>query len=251
MELYRASLNRESTISWFKQEDIRQRIRLTLYLARKELEMHEIELDRILYKDSNIPKEIIDKALGSKTGSVLFFYGDKDYILVIPPFHIERSEILHGCHLETLIAILFRNRNIGILLIRLGKYAFGLFKGYEMITCKIGTGLVHSRHKKGGASQRRYERHREKQIEIFFTRICEHIEEKFTPFQSDVDYIVFGGERNTVNKFIESCDFLKDNCDKFMSRMLNIRYPSQEGLIEAIRQTYAVEILSTLQIKSI
>lgn len=248
MQLYKASLYKESIISWLKQEGIFQGIRLTLYLARKDLEIYKEDINSILYKDINIPKEIIDKALGSKTGSVLFFYGEKDYILVIPPFNIERSEILHGCHLENLITVLSSNRNIGVLLIRLGKYAFGLFNGYDMITGKIGTGLVHSRHKKGGSSQRRYEKHREKQIEIFFTRICKHIEDKFTPFQSDMDYIVFGGERNTVNKFIESCDFLKDNRDKFMPRILNIRYPSQDGLIKAIRQTYAVEILSTLQI---
>jgi hypothetical protein len=56
-------------------------------------------------------------------------------------------------------------RSVGVLLVRLGGYAAGLFTGYPPVLAdsKVGSRLVHGRSAAGGWSQHRFARRREKQ----------------------------------------------------------------------------------------
>ena len=56
-------------------------------------------------------------------------------------------------------------RSVGVLLVRLGGYAAGVFTGYppELADAKTGSRLVHGRSAAGGWSQHRFARRREKQ----------------------------------------------------------------------------------------
>lgn len=56
-------------------------------------------------------------------------------------------------------------RTVGVLLVRLGGYAAGVFAGYppELADAKVGSRLVHGRSAAGGWSQHRFARRREKQ----------------------------------------------------------------------------------------
>jgi hypothetical protein len=56
-------------------------------------------------------------------------------------------------------------RAVGVLLVRLGGYAAGVFTGYppELADAKVGARLVHGRSAAGGWSQHRFARRREKQ----------------------------------------------------------------------------------------
>jgi hypothetical protein len=56
-------------------------------------------------------------------------------------------------------------RTVGVLLVRLGGYAAGVFAGYppELADAKVGSRLVHGRSAAGGWSQQRFARRREKQ----------------------------------------------------------------------------------------
>jgi hypothetical protein len=51
---------------------------------------------------------------------------------------------------------------------------------------------VHSRHRQGGSSAHRFERHREKQIESFFTRVCGHAQEHLEPYLKQLDHVIYG-----------------------------------------------------------
>jgi hypothetical protein len=55
---------------------------------------------------------------------------------------------------------------VGVLLVRLGGYAAGVFTGYppELADAKTGSRLVHGRSAAGGWSQHRFARRREKQV---------------------------------------------------------------------------------------
>jgi hypothetical protein len=57
-------------------------------------------------------------------------------------------------------------RTVGVLLVRLGGYAAGVFTGYppELADGKAGARLVHGRSAAGGWSQHRFARRREKQV---------------------------------------------------------------------------------------
>ena len=58
-----------------------------------------------------------------------------------------------------------RPRTVGVLLVRLGGYAAGVFTGYPPVLqdAKVGSRLVHGRSAAGGWSQHRFARRREKQ----------------------------------------------------------------------------------------
>lgn len=66
---------------------------------------------------------------------------------------------------EDIAAQARRPRTVGVLLVRLGGYAAGVFTGYppKLADAKTGSRLVHGRSAAGGWSQHRFARRREKQ----------------------------------------------------------------------------------------
>ena len=66
---------------------------------------------------------------------------------------------------EALAAHARKPRTVGVLLVRLGGYAAGVFTGYPPVLgdAKVGSRLVHGRSAAGGWSQHRFARRREKQ----------------------------------------------------------------------------------------
>jgi Actinobacteria/chloroflexi VLRF1 release factor len=66
---------------------------------------------------------------------------------------------------EALAAHARKPRTVGVLLVRLGGYAAGVFTGYPPVlgAAKVGSRLVHGRSAAGGWSQHRFARRREKQ----------------------------------------------------------------------------------------
>ena len=57
-----------------------------------------------------------------------------------------------------------QERRVGVLLVRLGGYAAGIFDGTTLTTSKVGSKTVHGRNSNGGWSQHRYARRREGQV---------------------------------------------------------------------------------------
>ena len=57
---------------------------------------------------------------------------------------------LAGTSLDDLAAHAARERMVGALLVRLGGFAAGVFDGEALVASKVGSRLVHSRHKAGG-----------------------------------------------------------------------------------------------------
>jgi hypothetical protein len=174
----------------------------------------------------------------SPTGSVLF-WGAQYKALLKPPFPFVESPVLYGYEGDILRSLLNRDYVIAVLLVRLGMYSIGVFKGEQLLSGKSGTGLVHSRHKKGGSSQHRFERHREKQIEYFFTRVCGHVREQVEPYLDALDYVRYGGERLTINSFRKQCQFTRRLDDRVIETLLGIREPKRASLQTAIEEVWS------------
>ena len=62
-----------------------------------------------------------------------------------------------------------QDRRVGVLLVRLGGYAAGIFDGTTLTTSKVGSKTVHGRNSNGGWSQHRYARRREGQVKEALT----------------------------------------------------------------------------------
>ena len=65
-----------------------------------------------------------------------------------------------------LVAHCLRERRIGVLLVRLGGHAAGVFEGRRLVSSKVGSRQVHGRSAAGGWSQQRFARRREGQVSV-------------------------------------------------------------------------------------
>ena len=71
-------------------------------------------------------------------------------------------------HTKPLVELLERKRCVGVFLLRLGGFSVGLLRDGYVVDSKTDRRFVKNRHRKGGQSQRRFERIREKQIHELF-----------------------------------------------------------------------------------
>ena len=168
------------------------------------------EIEDLLGKagTQSIPDELTQVAADAKNGVVLFWGNARKY-LVLPPFPLEKKAILGGYSTEPLRQLISSDFKIGLVLVHLGTYAIGICHGEKLITSKVGTGLVHGRHKKGGSSQQRFQRRRQNQAREFLDRVCLHVHEQFEPQAGRISYIAYGGPRQTVLQLQKRCPFLK------------------------------------------
>jgi len=84
-----------------------------------------------------------------------------------PPFPpLAATGVRAGFDPAPLLDHVARERVVGVLLVRLGGYAVGVFSGRRLVTSKVGRRQVHGRHRAGGSSQQRFARRREGQARV-------------------------------------------------------------------------------------
>lgn len=232
-------LNRQKTLDFLeKLADSSNASSYTLYLpphpdrseARKSL--NEISMT------AETAPEILDKIDKSHAGGVVF-WGDENKYLIIPPFPITEKLLDKGFSKNTLQSLLTKDYLIGIVLVRLGAYAVSVCRGEKFISSKVGTGNIHGRHKKGGSSAHRFERHRDKQIEYFFTRACQRAREHLEPYEKSLDYLVYGGARTTIRELCKQCSFLERLVTQTLPPLLDIPEPRQVVLKTAVSRIWS------------
>ena len=91
-------------------------------------------------------------------------------------------------------------RTVGVLLVRLGGYAAGVFTGAppRLAASKVGSRLVHGRSAAGGTSQHRFARRREKQAAQAMSAAADNAAAVFGQFGGGLDALVLGGDRRAV-----------------------------------------------------
>jgi peptide subunit release factor 1 (eRF1) len=77
-----------------------------------------------------------------------------------PPLDAASAGEHDGFHPAPLLAHVARERAVGVVLVRLGGYAVGIFDGRTLRASKVGSRLVHGRHRAGGSSANRFARRR-------------------------------------------------------------------------------------------
>jgi peptide subunit release factor 1 (eRF1) len=206
---------------------------LTLFIPPRLSPEKLAEMVNKVTAATDIHKEIYDICTSSANGAIIFKDRQKTS-LVVPPFPIRDIVMMAGFEPEHLKAMLSRDYVIGLVLIRLGSYGIGVCKGDKLITSKVGTGLVHSRHRQGGSSSHRFERHRDKQMEIFFNRVCGHVREQLEPYTWQIDYIVYGGAWETIQLFIKYCPFLSKLDKPVLPTLSDTPEPRHDVLEKAV-----------------
>jgi peptide subunit release factor 1 (eRF1) len=215
---------------------------VSLYLPRGTLLARvEDSLDKLV-ATAGLPPGMDEVIAGSETGAVLFWGPPKKY-LVLPPFPVEEEYVNEGYDIGPLRSLLSHDFLITLVLVRLGAYGIGICQGTKLVDSKTGTGLVHARHKKGGSSQARFARHREKQIEYFLDRVCGHVREHVEPHARSLDYLVYGGARTTILSLRKRCPFRHQFENRTLRMLLDIPEPRKAVLEKALGKVWSTDVI--------
>ena len=173
--------------------------------------------------------EAIALAGESETGLAIFVE-DKRVTAVAPPFPLTGETREKGAATAPLRDLLAARMKIGVVLIRLGRYAVGVLEGERLVASKTDTRYVKNRHRAGGSSQRRFERSRERLIRELFDKACQVTRDILSPHVGSLDHVLLGGDKMVIRRFVDRCGYLKELEDETLNRRLVIDLPNQRTL---------------------
>jgi hypothetical protein len=93
-------------------------------------------------------------------------------------------------------------RRVGVVLVRLGGYAAGVFEGRLLVASKVGSRQVHGRSAAGGQSQQRFARRREGQARVALAAAADNVVRVILPEAARLDAVVVGGDRTAVDEVL-------------------------------------------------
>src|SRR5215472_10847399 len=131
--------------------------------------------------------------------TVLFEAADGALAECHPPFPpLAETGEHEGLAAQPLVAHAQRERTVGVLLVRLGGHAAGVFEGDRLVAAKVGSRLVHGRHAAGGWSQLRFARRRVGQARVAARAAADDAARLLVPALPSLDAVVLGGDRRAV-----------------------------------------------------
>jgi hypothetical protein len=119
-------------------------------------------------------------------------------IVPFPPLDVDTHTPFGG-----LVAHATRERTVGVVLVRLGGYAVGVFAGPALLTSKVGSRPVHGRAAVGGWSQQRFARRREHQAHAALQAAADTVARVLLPQLPALDALVAGGDRHAVDTVLD------------------------------------------------
>jgi peptide subunit release factor 1 (eRF1) len=178
----------------------------------------------------------------SETGWIVFA-ADAEDVAIAPPFPLERAGERDGFDPRPLVEQLDRQATVGVILVRLGRYAVGVFRGRELISSKTETRYVGGQHKAGGWSQKRFVRIREKQMRELFDKVCTVSQEKLGLHEESIERLWLGGDRHVLNGFLKRCPWVERLAERTASRRLAVPTPDMKGLKASIDEALSHQVV--------
>jgi len=139
------------------------------------------------------------------------------------------------------------DRTVGVLLVRLGGYAVGVFAGSppRLVRSKTGSRLVHGRSAAGGRSQHRFARRRGNQAAAALRAAADTAAEVFGHFGPDgLDAVVLGGDKRSMAG-LRGDPRLTPYLDRAADRFLVVPDPRLAVLKDTPRAFLAIRIRLT------
>jgi hypothetical protein len=139
------------------------------------------------------------------------------------------------------------DRTVGVLLIRLGGYAVGVFAGSppQLVSSKTGSRPVHGRSAAGGWSQHRFARRRENQAATALRAAADAAVAVFAQYGADgLDAVVLGGDKRSAAG-LRGDTRLAPYLDRAVDRFLTVPDPRLAVLREVPREFGAIRIRLT------
>ena len=179
--------------------------------------------------DDDLLRVVLETVGESDTGMALFV-GQGRALAICPPFPLVDDIARGGFVASPLIRLLETDYLIGVILLRLGRYAVAVLKGQRLVATKTAGRYMKNRHRAGGQSQRRFERSRERLIRELYDKTCETARDVFAPYAKSMDYILLGGENSTLSGFTDRCGLMRALQPNILSRRLAVDRPDKKTL---------------------
>ena len=186
--------------------------------------------------------EVLNAVPESETGAAVFWSDDRAWV-VLPPFPIGEDRTTDEVDVSGLTEVYERDVTVGVVLLRMGRYAIGVVRGDKLLASKTDTRHVKSRHRAGGSSQRRFMRSRDRLIRELYDEACTVTRRIFEPYLDSIDCVLTGGERQTINGFLKRCAFLEKSKLPVMKRLLAVDRPSHKALEGIHREVWKSRVL--------
>ena len=186
--------------------------------------------------------ELVPELAESDTGAALY-WGDESVLLVVPPFPVRAQPLSGGVDTTQLLGVMTGEPLVAVMLLRLGRYAVGLFRGEKLVSSAAGTRFVKGRHRAGGSSQRRFQRSRERQARELFDKACGAAGEVLSPWEKQVEHLLMGGERHTLLGLTRRCALLRHLEPITLRRRLDVDRPSRKALQKAVYDVWKSRVV--------
>lgn len=115
-----------------------------------------------------------------------------------PPLLLDPTSAYGG-----LVSHVLVEREVGVLLVRLGGFAVGVFTGWRLGASKVGSRHVQGRTAAGGWSQQRFARRREGQARVAFRAAADAAARVLLPAADGLAGLVLGGDRRALAAVLE------------------------------------------------
>lgn len=135
----------------------------------------------------------------------------------------------------------WRSRTVGVILVRRGGYAAGVFDGTKLLASKVGSRLVQGRTAAGGQSQQRFARRRDKQAREAFDKAADVAARVVLPHRDALDAVVLGGDNAAIAHVMADSRLVR-LADLVAEPRLNVPDPKHAVLAKTPEQFRAIRI---------
>lgn len=187
------------------------------------------ELMALVPDGYSLHPSIFKNRFDTTTGMVMF-WSDQHTLVALPPFPISRDLTILGYHPKPMLDLLATEPAVLVILLRLGQYAVGCFQGQSLLFSRVDTRHVKNRHRKGGQSQRRFERSRARLIQELYDATCSTIRGVISSAGHSPDHILLGGDKHTLANFIKGCPTIQKLKDRILVRRVPVVRPNRAAL---------------------
>ena len=186
---------------------------------------------------------IVGDLAKTETGVALYIQAERA-IALLPPFPIAADTLSNGAAVAPLRRLLTEELTVGVVMLRLGRYAVGVLRGDRLIASKTDSRYVKHRHRAGGTSQRRFERSRERLVRELYDKACQVVRDVFSPYHRQIDHVLLGGERHTLAGFQKRCPYLVDLGPRTLSRLVQVDRPNQKALESIAYEVWKSQVVT-------
>ena len=196
----------------------------------------------------NVVKRL--QAIDGEPGRSIYAGGEATFeradevLTVRPAFGMAHELTYERVRCGPCIEALERDATVGVLLVRLGGYAAGVFVGERLESSKVGSRLVHARHRAGGSSANRFRRRREEQAAQLHEDAAATAARILLPWLDRLEAVVFGGDREAVRATLAERPELQPLEARAQARFLTVPDPRLRVLEELPYELYAAEVTS-------